>query len=268
MLEAPPNALREMFNARSVRSVLSRRELQSASRALYRDPDQLAPIDADSRAPDAPLPPSGPDQALPLRVVTGYPPGFMAGAFTEAGCDVRRLRNDRIARGAELTLRRDGRAQRVSLVEAKVPQGCVTASRVLLVTYTPQLERPIEEGQREVLVLPFDDEFVGCQEADVVFTEEDTVQPGGPIQAPRLTRDVRPVYPPSAAADRVQGVVIIEARITKGGCVSGASVQRGVDPRLDWAALRALVNWRFDPAELGGRKVDALVSVSIQFSLR
>src|SRR5688572_1788418 len=56
--------------------------------------------------------------------------------------------------------------------------------------------------------------------------QDQPVRVGGAIQAPTKIRDVRPIYPASAQAERRQGVAIIEATIDASGNVSDARVVR------------------------------------------
>jgi TonB family protein len=66
----------------------------------------------------------------------------------------------------------------------------------------------------------------------------------------------------------VQGVVVLDAIIGVEGCVSRLSVNRGVDPRLDLAALLSVMSWRFSPARLDDRPAPVIMTVTVRFSLR
>jgi TonB family protein len=76
------------------------------------------------------------------------------------------------------------------------------------------------------------------------------------------------VYPQSAIDQRRQGVVLIDSMITATGCIARARVTRSVDPRLDWAALSAVTNWRFSPTFLNGTPVPVVMTVNVVFSLK
>jgi TonB family protein len=93
------------------------------------------------------------------------------------------------------------------------------------------------------------------------------VRVGGNIKPPRKTRDVRPVYPATAIAARVQGIVIIEATIAPDGEVSDARVLRSV-PLLDQAALDAVLQWTYEPTFVNGVAVPVLAAVTVTFSLK
>lgn len=90
---------------------------------------------------------------------------------------------------------------------------------------------------------------------------------GGAIKPPTKVADVRPVYPPEAKADGVQGVVILEASIGADGSVSMARVIRAVDARLDAAALDAVLRWQFTPTLLNGAPVPLIMTVTVNFTL-
>ena len=93
-----------------------------------------------------------------------------------------------------------------------------------------------------------------------------TVQVGGAITAPTKIHDVAPVYPPTARAARIQGVVIIQATIGVDGSVVGAEVLRPL-VFLDQAALDAVRQWRFTPTQLNGLPVAVIMTVTVHFRL-
>jgi protein TonB len=74
------------------------------------------------------------------------------------------------------------------------------------------------------------------------------------------------VYPAVAQSARVQGVVIIEARIGPDGRVSNARVLRSI-PLLDQAALDAVMQWEFTPTRLNGQPVPVIMTMTVQFTL-
>ena len=80
-------------------------------------------------------------------------------------------------------------------------------------------------------------------------------------------KDVPPVYPSSARAARVQGVVVIEATIDRDGRVENATVLRSV-PLLDQAALDAVRQWEFKPQLLNGTAIPVVVTLPVPFALK
>ena len=77
----------------------------------------------------------------------------------------------------------------------------------------------------------------------------------------------RPVYPPEAQDLKVQGVVILEARIERDGTVGRARVLRSI-PMLDDAALEAVKQWEFTPTLLNGAPVPIMMTVTVNFTLQ
>lgn len=97
-------------------------------------------------------------------------------------------------------------------------------------------------------------------------TDDGAIRVGGAIGPPAKTKDVRPVYPPEAKAQNVQGVVIVEIRIDEEGRVSDARVLRSI-PLLDQAALDAVRQWEFTPTLLNGVPTPVVMTVTLNFTL-
>jgi protein TonB len=89
---------------------------------------------------------------------------------------------------------------------------------------------------------------------------------GGLISAPRQTFSVPPIYPPGARTARVQGVVMLEARINRDGSVAVLRVLRSI-PLLDTAAVNAVSQWQYEPILLNGVPIDALMTIPVTFTL-
>lgn len=90
---------------------------------------------------------------------------------------------------------------------------------------------------------------------------------GGNIKPPVKVRDVKPAYPPEAQADRVQGVVIIEAVLDEDGKIAAARVLRSI-PMLDEAALVAVKQWQFTPTLMNGAPAAMMMTVTVNFTLQ
>ena len=87
------------------------------------------------------------------------------------------------------------------------------------------------------------------------------------IDPPKRIKNVEPIYPPSAQSARVQGDVVIEARIGPDGKVSDAKVVTSI-PLLDDAALAAVRQWEYTPAVVDGTPVAVVMTVTVHFSLQ
>ena len=67
----------------------------------------------------------------------------------------------------------------------------------------------------------------------------------------------------------IQGSVVLELIVTRGGRPSEIHVIRSLDSRgLDEQAVAAVAQWRFEPGRLAGTPVDVLVTVMLDFSIR
>ena len=93
------------------------------------------------------------------------------------------------------------------------------------------------------------------------------VRVGSTIRTPTKVRNVAAVYPPDAQAQRVTGVVILEATIGRDGRVTDAKVLRSI-PLLDQAAIDAVMQWEFTPTLLNGAPVPVIMTVTVNFSLK
>jgi protein TonB len=90
---------------------------------------------------------------------------------------------------------------------------------------------------------------------------------GGKVQAANLIRQVNPAYPPIALQTRVQGVVVMEAVISKDGSVESLRVVSG-HPLLLQAALDAVKQWKYRPTMLNGEPVDVVTTITVTFTLQ
>ena len=90
---------------------------------------------------------------------------------------------------------------------------------------------------------------------------------GGTIKPPIKVKNVNPAYPPDAQEAKIQGVVIIEARIERDGTVSRARVLKSI-PMLDDAAVDAVRQWEFTPTYLNGVAVPVMMTVTVNFTLQ
>jgi TonB family protein len=90
---------------------------------------------------------------------------------------------------------------------------------------------------------------------------------GGEIKPPMKVYDVKPAYPPAAQADRIEGVVIVEAILDANGRVADARVLKSI-PLLDDAALEAVRQWQFEPPLVDGQPRAVLMTTTVNFRLQ
>jgi periplasmic protein TonB len=84
------------------------------------------------------------------------------------------------------------------------------------------------------------------------------------IKPPRQTKSVGPEYPTLALQTRISGIVVIDAIIDEGGNVVQARAVSG-HPLLIAAALRAVLQWKYEPTSLNGQPVSVELQVQVHF---
>jgi len=93
------------------------------------------------------------------------------------------------------------------------------------------------------------------------------IRQGGVVQAANLIYQVKPEYPPLARAARIQGVVVMEAVISREGSIETLRVVSG-HPLLNQAALDAVKQWKYRPTLLNGEPVEVITTVTVMFSFQ
>lgn len=85
--------------------------------------------------------------------------------------------------------------------------------------------------------------------------------------APKVSSRVDPTYTEEARKNHVEGTVVLWTVITASGEVSQVKVARGLEPGLDQQALKAVKQWRFEPAKYEGTPVAVNINVEVNFRL-
>jgi protein TonB len=86
------------------------------------------------------------------------------------------------------------------------------------------------------------------------------------VAAGMLLQKTQPVYPPIAKAARVQGTVVLQAKISKTGSIDDLRVISG-PAMLQQAALDAVKSWRYRPYLLNNEPVEVETTVNVIFTL-
>lgn len=81
-----------------------------------------------------------------------------------------------------------------------------------------------------------------------------------------LIRKVPPTYPPLARQARIQGVVVLQAQISKEGNIQNLQLISG-HPMLAPAAIEAVKQWKYKPYLLNGEPVEVDTQVQVNFTL-
>jgi TonB family protein len=82
-----------------------------------------------------------------------------------------------------------------------------------------------------------------------------------------LIHKVNPVYPREARQERIQGTIILQARISKEGKIVDLNLVSG-PPELAPAAIGAVQQWRYRPYLLMGEPVEVDTQIQVNFQLR
>ena len=96
---------------------------------------------------------------------------------------------------------------------------------------------------------------------------EEPLRVGGDVKAPIAIRRVDPKYNHASRADGISGIVILETEIDKAGDVRKVIVLKRLPGALDDAAIAAIRQWRFEPATMNGKPVDAIFNLTVNFKI-
>ena len=95
------------------------------------------------------------------------------------------------------------------------------------------------------------------------------IRVGGNVQAAKLLNMVRPLYPQQARNAGIQGIVVLEAVISREGVPLSLRVANSqIDPDLARAAVEAVSQWRYQPTLLNGLPVEIATQVNVSFTLQ
>ena len=90
---------------------------------------------------------------------------------------------------------------------------------------------------------------------------------GGDVKQAKLLKSVPPVYPPAARSQRIGGNVQLDALIDAAGNVTATKIISG-PPLLHQAAITAVKQWKYEPAQLDGKATAMHLTVTVQFRLQ
>ena len=92
------------------------------------------------------------------------------------------------------------------------------------------------------------------------------IRVGGQVESARLIFQPKPEYPPLAKMARIQGVVRLDAVISKDGTIQDLKVLSG-HPLLVKSAMEAVQRWRYQPTLLNGDAVEVATEIDVNFTL-
>jgi TonB family protein len=99
---------------------------------------------------------------------------------------------------------------------------------------------------------------------DGLFRMEELRKNGKP---PKIVKQPAPRYPSELARQGIMGAVAVAFIIDTRGEVARAEAIQSTNPGFNQAAIDAVKQWKFQPGELNGQKVNVLASQRIDFNL-
>jgi TonB family protein len=85
---------------------------------------------------------------------------------------------------------------------------------------------------------------------------------------PHIRSKLPPTYPPAARNQRIQGTVAIYARIKEDGSLSDLHVVEDAGQLLDESAVRAVSQWKYEPAHCGNKGVPTETVITVHYTLQ
>lgn len=87
------------------------------------------------------------------------------------------------------------------------------------------------------------------------------------LTEPQIIHREPPHYTAAARQAFLNGTVALELVIDRDGRVRSPTISQSLEPGLDFAALEAIRQWRFQPAVLAGRTVAIRYEMTVQFRI-
>lgn len=196
-----------------------------------------------------------------MRTIDLPAPGVVGATLNAAGCKA----SGELA-SAALTYWPDGRPRTIRVGSRGLRRECVKALSALARLSIAETGEPVTDAT-QVVVIPFHSAFLACSSSSDYAPAVPSRGSQRSLTAPKKTLDVKPYYPEEAQRQRIQGVVVVEAVISRQGCIQGGRVLRSI-PYLDEPALWAVTQWLFEPTRLDGVAVPAVMTVTVNFQLR
>ncbi|MGA7108505.1 MAG: energy transducer TonB, partial [Terracidiphilus sp.] len=86
------------------------------------------------------------------------------------------------------------------------------------------------------------------------------------VMESQLLTKVAPIYPVEAKKERIQGKVVLNAVVGKGGSVENLTVGSG-PKELQKSALDAVRQWTYKPFLLNGDPIDVKTTITVTYTL-
>jgi periplasmic protein TonB len=163
------------------------------------------------------------------------------------------------------------RVSAVKQVPSQIENGRITAPRIIpptpFIPATPEITRPLTVATTDFGGDNANNPF-GSQTRQTVVRQPASgpVRVSGQVVQGLLIRKVTPIYPPIAVAAGIEGVVVLQAAISRTGTIENLRVISG-PVMLQQAALNAVQQWQYRPYLLSGEPVEVETTVNVIFKL-
>lgn len=97
--------------------------------------------------------------------------------------------------------------------------------------------------------------------------EPHRIRVGGLVQAAKLIKMAKPLYPPSLEREGIEGTVILRAVIGTSGKILSLEPSNGPDPLFLKSAMDAVDQWQYQPTLLNGVPVEVATTITVAFRL-
>jgi protein TonB len=91
---------------------------------------------------------------------------------------------------------------------------------------------------------------------------------GSGVSQPIVIHREQPLYPAIALRGHMQGSVTVQCIVNRSGEIRDVEVVHSTFGAFDEAAINAVRRWRFTPGMLGGKPVDTIFELTVNFSTR
>lgn len=162
--------------------------------------------------------------------------------------------------------------ERVLVTISQIDNGRVTAPRVIprttFIPDKPEIARPVTVATADFGDKPDTNALFGSQanRTQVRQAANGPVRVSGMVVEGLLIHKTLPVYPPIALASGIQGVVVLQANISRSGTIENLRAISG-PLMLQQAAINAVQQWRYRPYLLSGEPVEVETTVNVIFKL-
>ena len=110
--------------------------------------------------------------------------------------------------------------------------------------------------------------LLGCLLIPASADQQKVYKIGGDVTAPKVLYKVEPEYAPEPKRNKIQGNVLLGLVITAEGQPQDIHVMRSLNSDLDQNAVKAVSQWKFQPATREGSPVPVEANIEIHFRLK